>query len=197
MKRLALALLSFILPLSAPKTLVEIPENIGPLPHRRRRGRRRVSHRPRPRRGQKAQNARAAVVARPRKTHGEPPPPARVHMGGRAGHIAGREKNLPRGPAEIPGGPIDGQDAARVAAVAAAVEKTPGAVLGHAAAGVSDTPSMRRFFPEPRPRRARTRPRIPYLIMFCPTYLHRTRHRCSSLVLSESSGSITREDLHK
>ena len=78
-------------------------------------------------------------------------------MGGRAGHIAGREKNLPRGPAEIPGGPIDGQDAARVAAFAAAVEKTPGAVLGQdGAAGVSDTPSTRRT-PEPRPRRTRTR----------------------------------------
>ena len=77
-------------------------------------------------------------------------------MGGRAGHIAGREKNLPRGPAEIPGGPIDGQDAARVAAFAAAVEKTPGAVLGHAAAGVNGTLSTRRFPLELRPRRART-----------------------------------------
>ena len=76
-------------------------------------------------------------------------------MGGRARHIAGREKNLPRGPAEIPGCPIDGQDAARVAPVAAAVEKTPGAVLGQDDAGLSDTPSTRRFPPEPRPRRAR------------------------------------------
>ena len=66
-------------------------------------------------------------------------------MGGRAGHIAGREKNLPRGPAEIPGGPIDRQDAARVAAVAAAGEKPPGAVLGQDDAGVSDTLSTRRF----------------------------------------------------
>ena len=66
-------------------------------------------------------------------------------MGGRAGHIAGREKNLPRGPAEIPGGPIYGQDAARVAPIAAAVAKTPGTVLGqNDAAGVSDTPSTRR-----------------------------------------------------
>jgi len=86
-------------------------------------------------------------------------------MGGRAGHIAGRKKNLPRGPAEIPGGPIYyGQDAARVAAVAAAVEKTPGAVLGHAArvlvhatAGVNGTLSTRRFPLALRPRRARTR----------------------------------------
>ena len=77
-------------------------------------------------------------------------------MGGRAGHIAGREKNLPRGPAEIPGGPIEGQDAARVAAVAAAVEKTPGAVLGQDVAGVSDTPSTRRF-PGAAPKAPRTR----------------------------------------
>ena len=41
--------------------------------------------------------------------------------------------------------------------------------------------------PEPRPRRARTRPRIPYLIMFCPTYLHCTRRRCSSLVCSRKA----------
>ena len=66
-------------------------------------------------------------------------------MGGRAGHIAGREKNLPRGPAEIPGGPIYGQDAARVAPLPAAVEKPPGAVLGQDDAGVSDTPSTQRF----------------------------------------------------
>ena len=66
-------------------------------------------------------------------------------MGGRAGHIAGREKNLPRGPAEIPGGPIDGQDAARVATVAAAVEEAPRAVLGQDVAGVSGTLSTRRF----------------------------------------------------
>ena len=67
-------------------------------------------------------------------------------MGGRAGHIAGREKNLPRGPAEIPGGPIYAQDAARVSSFAAAVEETPGAVLGQDDAVVSDTPSMRRSF---------------------------------------------------
>ena len=78
-------------------------------------------------------------------------------MGGRAGHIAGREKNLSRGPAEIPGGPIDGQDAARVATVATAVEEAPRAVLGQDVAGVSGTPSVRRFPPEQRPKRARTR----------------------------------------
>ena len=78
-------------------------------------------------------------------------------MGGRAGHIAGREKNLPRGPAEIPGGP-DGQDAARVSPFAAAVEKTPGAVLGQDDAGVSDTPSTRRF-PRSRARGAPARVR--------------------------------------
>ena len=113
------------------------------------------------------------IVEIPREAHAKPPPPARIHMGGRAGHIAGREKNLPRGPAEIPGSPIDGQDAARVAAVAAAVEEAPGAVLGqNDAAGVSDTPSTRRT-PEPRPRRARTRrERIPNL-MFCPLLITR------------------------
>ena len=37
------------------------------------------------------------------------------------------------------------------------VEEASGAVLGqNDAAGVSDTPSTRRFPPEPRPRRART-----------------------------------------
>ena len=94
MKSIALALLSFILPLSAQKTFVEVPENM--------------------------------VRTDPM-----------------------------RGPAEIPGGPIYyGQDAARVAAFAAAAEKTPGAVLGqNDAAVVSDTPSRRRT-PEPRPRRA-------------------------------------------
>ena len=59
--------------------------------------------------------------------------------------FAGREKNLPRGPAEIPAGPIYGQDAPRVSTLAAAVEKTPGAVLGQDDAGVSDTLSTRRF----------------------------------------------------
>ena len=88
-------------------------------------------------------------------------------MGGRAGHIAGREKNLPRGPAEIPGGPIDGQDAARVSPFAAAVEEAPGAVLGQDDAGVNGMLSTRRFLPEPRPRRTRTRRENPYL-MFCP-----------------------------
>ena len=77
------------------------------------------------------------------------------------------EEALPRESAEISDGPIDGQDAARVAAVAAAVEKTPGAVLGQDDAGVNGTLSTRRFLPEPRPRRARTRRENPYL-MFCP-----------------------------
>ena len=61
------------------------------------------------------------------------------------GGIAQREKALPRVSAAVANGPIYGQDAARVAAVAAAGEKPPGAVLGQDDAGVSDTLSARSF----------------------------------------------------
>ena len=79
-------------------------------------------------------------MANPREAHAEPPSPARIHLGG----PAEGEEALPRESAEISDGPV-GQDAARVATVAAAVEEAPRAVLGQDDAGVSDTPSTRRF----------------------------------------------------
>jgi hypothetical protein len=106
------------------------------------------------RREKVGQKARAVVVARPRKTHDQPPPPPRIHLGG----LAQGEEALPRESAEISDGQVGvAQDAARVAAVAAAVEAASGAVLGQDDAGVSGTLSTRRFPMELRPRRARTR----------------------------------------
>ena len=103
-------------------------------------------------------------MANPREAHAEPPSPAGIHLGG----PAQGEEALPRESAEVSDGPVGvAQDAARVSTVAAAVEKTPGAVLGQDDAGVNGTLSTRRFLPEPRPRRARTRRENPYL-MFCP-----------------------------
>ena len=85
---------------------------------------------------------------------------------------------MPRESAEISDGPVGvAQDAARGAPLAAA-EKTSGAVLGHAAAGVDDWRVVKRSrerhavdatfplaVPKARPHASR---RIPYL-MFCPT----------------------------
>ena len=114
------------------------------------------------------------LMARPRKTHAQPPPPARIHLGG----PAQGEEALPRESAEISNGPVGVAQDAAVAPLPAAVEKTPGAVLGHAAAGVDDWRVVKRSrerhavdatfplaVPKARPHALR---RLPCL-MFCPT----------------------------
>ena len=71
---------------------------------------------------------------------------------------SGLQEALPRESAEVSDGPVGvAQDAACVSPFAAAVGKTPGAVLGQDDAGVNGTLSTRRVPPEPRPRRTRTR----------------------------------------
>ena len=116
-------------------------------------------------------------MAHHREAHAEPPPPARIHLGG----PAQGEEALPRESAAVADGPV-GQDAARGSPVAAAVEEAPGAVLGYAAAGMDDWRVVKRSrelhavdatfplaVPKARPHASR---RIPYL-MFCPLLITR------------------------